>query len=222
MDKNNVELFKQAINEAISNKFDKISNACPEEIICSERHDIAMRAIIYGKADRQKTWTPRMKRIIAILVAAALLLTGCGIIFHNEIRDFVENVYELFVEISFSEKDSTGNEIEQIYEPTYIPEGYVLEEYVTLPVNIFYKYSNQNGDIIYIEQYVLDGTYFVVDSETGYSEINNIHTYDVYYRTAYDVDHYLWNNGSYAFMIKSTAKLSVDELILMIDGIVVK
>ena len=86
MDKTNLELFKQALTEAVSNKFDNIAANCTEEIACSEKHNLAMRAIVYGKTDTKRVWSPRMKRIIAILVAAALLLTSCGIIFRICIR----------------------------------------------------------------------------------------------------------------------------------------
>ena len=98
MDKSNLELFKQAINEAVSNKFDNMATSCTEEIVCSEKHNLAMRAIVYGKTDTKRVWSPRMKRIIAILVAAALLLTSCGIIFRNEIREMFK---ELFASITF-------------------------------------------------------------------------------------------------------------------------
>lgn len=222
MDKNNVELFKQAINEAISNRFDKTSNACTEEIVCSERHDIAMRAIIYGKTDRKKAWTPKMRRIIAILVAAVLLLTGCGIIFHNEIRDFVENVYEFFVVITHNDKHSSRDEIEEIYEPTYMPEGYSLEESIVLIGSVNYRFVNNDNNIILFEQHALDGTFLVIDSESGYSEIKDIENYNMYHRYTNRNHYYIWNDGKYGLRIRSTVELSVDELLSIIDGIVTK
>ena len=86
MDKSNLELFKQAVNEAVSNKFDSMADSCTEEIVCSEKHKLAIRTIIYGETKAKRVWSPKMKRIIAILVAAALLLTSCGILFGYEIR----------------------------------------------------------------------------------------------------------------------------------------
>ena len=108
MDKSNLELFKQALNEAVSNKFDKMADECTEEIVYSERHKLAMRTIVYGKADTKRVWSPKMRRIIAILIAVALLLTSCGIIFRNEIREFVE---EFFVKITYS-SDEDGKVID--------------------------------------------------------------------------------------------------------------
>ena len=107
MDKSNLELFKQALNEGVSNKFDKLANSCTDEIVYSERHKLAMRAILYGKTDTKRVWSPKMKRIVAILVAAALLLTSCGIIFRNEIREIFE---EFFVKLTYDgDNESTEN-----------------------------------------------------------------------------------------------------------------
>lgn len=92
MKKSNLELFKRALNEAISEKFDDMAAECTEKIVCSEKHKIAMRTIIYGKIER-RPWSLKKKMTVAILIAAALLLTGCGIIFRDEIRESFNNFY---------------------------------------------------------------------------------------------------------------------------------
>lgn len=221
MDKSNLELFKQALNEAISNKFDKMAAECTEEITCSERHKLAMRTIVYGKTDTRRVWSPKMKRIVAILVAAALLLTSCGIIFRNEIREIFEN---FFVKLSYSESDATGAEIEEIYELTYLPEGYYLEEENVSYTAAKYKYVNSDGDHIYFEQRILNGTDFIVDSESGYSriiEIEGLNVY-VYYRYTDKYHCYICNDIKHAIRIKSNAELSDQEITLILSGLQIK
>ena len=39
MDKSNLELFKQAISEGLSEKFDSVVDSCTEKIVCSEKHN---------------------------------------------------------------------------------------------------------------------------------------------------------------------------------------
>lgn len=125
MDKTNEELFKQAINEALTNKFQRMADACDEEIVCSRRHRKAMRAIVNGKTPRK----PLSTKMIAILVAAAiLLLAGCAIIYRDEIRGFIIDIKELFVNVDFSEGENNSQKIEEIYELSYVPEGYDLKE----------------------------------------------------------------------------------------------
>ena len=222
MDKSNLELFKQAINEGLSKKFDSVANCCTEEITYSDNHRLAIRTIVYGKTDTKRTWSPKMKRIIAILVATAILLTSCGVIFRNEIRDFVENVYEFFVSITYTDEGSKRNEITQIYELTYLPEGYHLEESNISPLSVRYELIDSNNNTILFEQHTLDGTYFVIDSENGYTKIEDIQNYEVYYRLTNKKHVYVWNDGKYSLFIESSMELSNKEMTLMIDGIVKK
>ena len=219
MNKKDLELFKQAIDEGFSNRFDKLAAACTEEIVCSEKHNLAMRAIIYGKADTKRTWSPRMKRIVAIFVAAALLLTSCGIIFRNEIREVFE---EFFVKLSFDSDDDYNKTLEEIYVFTYLPEGYVLEEEIKTPLYIKNKFSNSDGNIIYFEQHTITSANYIVDLENGYSRIEEIEKYEVYYRFTGKTHIFIWNNGKYSMSIKSSAQLSNEDIMLLFDGITIQ
>lgn len=215
MDKSNLELFKQAISDGLSKKFDSVVNSYTDEIVCSEQHNFAMRTMVYGKADAKRTWSPKMKRVVAILIAAALLLTSCAVIFRNEIREVFE---EFFVKLTYSDDVTIGNIIEQIYELTYLPEGYHLIEKQERPLRIQWKYTNENNEIIQFEQRVLDESEFNVDSESGYSEIKEIEEYDVYYRFTDKYYYYIWHNSKYSFKINSTTLLSNEKIVLMIAG----
>ena len=219
MDKTNLELFKQALNEAVSNKFDNMAASCTEEIICSEKHNLAMRTIIYGKTNFQRVWSPRMKRIIAILVAAALLLTSCCIIFRNEIREIFK---DLFASITFREDESKVDTIEDIYQLEYVPDGYFLEEENISPLSVVDKFVDINGNVIKFKQSILNNIDFVIDSESGYSQIVDVNKYDVYYRSTDTFHYYIWNDSEYALTLRSTAPLSNETIILIIEGITIK
>ena len=205
MDKSNLELFKQALNEAVSNKFDKMADECNEEIVYSKKHKLAMRAIIYGKTDTKRVWSPKMKRIIAILIAVALLLTSCGIIFRNEIREIFK---DLFVSLTYEGDDMSEDTIKEVYVLSYVPEGYTLEKETKTSMCIQYKYLSQNNDVILFEQRTKVGSDYYIDSESGYSKIEEIEEYEVYYRFTNKFYHYIWNNKKYTMTIKSSTKLS--------------
>lgn len=219
MDKKDLELFKQAIDEGFSNRFDKLAAACTEEIVCSEKHNLAMRAIIYGKADTKRTWSPRMKRIVAILVAAALLLTSCGIIFRNEIREVFE---ELFVKLSFDSDDDYNKIIEEIYVLTYLPEGYALEKENISNTVVTYIFVNSTNDRLFFEQRVINGSDFIIDNESGYSIIQEIEKYEVYQINNNIEYFYVWKKENYSIKIKSNIKISNEEILHIIEGITVK
>ena len=216
MDESNLELFKQAISEGLSEKLDSVVNSYTDEIVCSEKHRLAMRTIVYGKAETKGTWSPRMKHIIAIIVAAALLLTSCAVIFRNEICEIVG---EFFAKYVYS-GDETGMEtIEEVYELTYLPEGYTFENKIITPLCVQYILVDENDNAIIFEQRILDKSGFTVNSEKGYSKIEEIEKYSIFYRYTETFHSYIWNDGKYAFELSSTQRLSNEDIELIIQGI---
>ena len=219
MDKINLELFKQALNEAVSNKFDKMAGECTEEIVYSEKHKLAMRTIVYGKTDNKRVLSPKMRRIIAILIAVALLLTSCGIIFRNEIREIFK---EFFVSLTYETDDMSEDMIEDVYTLSYVPEGYALEKERLTSIYVRYEFENANKDTLCFEQRTKVGSDYYIDSESGYSKIEEIEEYAVYYRFTNKSHLYVWNNEKYLINIKSSAQLSNEEIVLLLDGIIIK
>ena len=218
MDKSNLELFKQAISEGLSDRFDSVVDNCTEEIVCSKKHKLAMRTIVYGKVGTGRTMSPKMRKIIAILVAAALLLTSCAVIFRNEIREIFE---DFFVKISCSNSED-GQVVEEVYQLGCLPAGYSLNVENVRPARVQYKFTNANGDYIWFEQRVLDGSDFYIDSESGYTQISNIKDYEVYYRYIDERHVYIWNDGKYSMFIRSNLELSTSEIVLILEGLILK
>ena len=220
MHKNDLALFKQAINEGIDNKLNSIVSSYTEEIECSERHKLAMRTIVYGKVDEApKRKKLPMKRIIAIIVAAALLLTSCGIIFRNQIREIFEDV---FVRVNYGDEDVESRVIDETYVLTYVPEGYSLEREIINPTFVQYEYVNEENESIVFSQMPSNSSKYVIDSETGYSEMLRISERDVYYRLAHEEHIYIWSDEKYSLKMKTTVKMSEDEIALIINGISIK
>lgn len=220
MEKSNLELFKQALNEAQDNKIRREVESCTEEIVTSERHKVAMQAILDGTYDKSAKWKLTRAKVVAILVAAALLLASCAIIYRNEIRDIVEEVFEDFSKATYSdEEDADGIAIEEVYELTYVPEGYVLEESIITPLKVKYVFVNAENDTILFEQRVLDGSNFLFDIENGYNLLLNNNRFNVYYKITKEYHYYLWNDGCYSIKIRSTTHLTHEELKSIIAGI---
>ncbi len=225
MEKSNLELFKQALNEAWDEKIREEVEACTEEIHTSERHKAAMAAILdgnYGNEEKRSAWKLTRAKIAAILVAAALLLASCAVIYRNEIRDFVEEIFEDFSKVTYSENDAAdGKTIEEVYELTYVPEGYVLEKSTVNPTLIKYKYINGNDTLVF-EQRALDYTSFAFDIENGYNLLLSYDNVDIYCKTTSEYNYYLWNTGIYSVKIRSSSQIQNEELRLILDGIKVK
>ena len=219
MDKTtNQELFKQALVEGVNRRLDREIAAYDEDITYSRRHIQNMTRIVNGKTPR-KPFSPKM---IAILVAAAILLASCAIIYRNEIREFFTDLSEYFVKIKFEDGENFSQNIEDIYELTYVPDGYTLEKQKTTKSRVEYVFTNENDEYIKFIQRPIDASSFSVDIEHGDFDVINIGEYEIYYRQTDGINYYLWNDGKYAIKLVSTEKLSDDILILMINSIVYK
>lgn len=219
MDKTDRELFGQALAEALAERFEEELAACEESAVCSEDHYRKMQEIICPSARVPKRKFSR-KSLLAIIIAAALLLTGCAAyICRNEIRDFVEEVYEKFVRLTYCESyKKSSAEIDEIYKLTYVPEGYELVEEDLQPISNYYKYTNSNGEFILFKQVVLDTTEVGLDVEEGYTGLYEFNGLKIYCRTLDTSFHYVWNDGKYSFKLVSSINFDKTELKKIILG----
>ena len=221
MEKTNEELFKQALIEGFNNRIQREIDACKDEVVCSRRHKRIMKSIIKGRITTTGRNIPK-KKVIAILVAAALILVSCAIVYRDEIRDIITEVRDYFIEINFSDNQNPSKYIEEIYELTYIPEGYEIDKEIVTRISVQYKYKHTNGAYLYFAQKILDDSSFEIDNEHGSEKIISIESYKIYYHKANDLHCYLWNNGKYALFLNSSEKLSDETLSLIIKSITIK
>lgn len=217
MQNNNFELFKMAITEGLSNRIDKTVEDFSGEITVSRKHALAMRTIVYGKAEGGKGLSTRAKILIAILVAAALLLTSCGIIFHNELEMFFK---ELYVAVMPSSNDANDQVIEEVYSLSYVPEGYTLEETNVSRINVEYTYYNSDGEILTFYQNPYYGTIYTYDTENSETEIVYINSIKVYHTRTSIRQFYLWDDGKYVYEIGTSEIFSIQEIENIIKGLV--
>lgn len=222
MAKSNLELFKQALNEAWDNKIRREVESCTEEIVTSDRHKVTMQAILDGTYDKSAKWKLTRAKVVAILVAAALLLASCAVIYRNEIRDLVEEIFEDFIKTTYSDEDTDGETIEEVYELSYILEGYMLEESIITPLRVRYVFVNAQNDTIVFEQRVLDNSKFLFDIKNGYNLLLNNNGMDVYYKNTPEYHFYLWNDGKCSLLITSNNKLSNEEIQTVINNLTIK
>ena len=219
MNENNIALFKLALTEGLSNRIDRQISECTEDVVTSPAHDRAMNKIITA-SERRSSSSARLKRVIAILVAAALLLTGCAVIYREQIKDFIEEIYESFLALNYEDNVGTDEEIKDVYKPTYLPDGYSLEKGKIHSTKIKYTYKNFAGNKISYEQRVLDAVVFYADVESGYREVlDGIAGYDIYCKETNEHIYYIWNDGKYMFKLTVDSAISIEELELIIAGI---
>ena len=219
MTKSDLELFKEALTEGLSIRFQNEVDNFEGELVISERHERAMRTIFAGVQVRPFVWPSARAKIAAAAVAATMLLASCAAAYRDEIRDFIETIYEDYMSVGFENSNEAPQHIEEYYELTYIPEGYYIKDRIQMDLLNIYILENDHGDKIIFEQAVLNDK-TELDSEQGDQYMLYIDGKEIYCR-AYDTGcSYIWNDGKYSMSVYSVDQI-IDEETLgkIIEGI---
>lgn len=219
--KNDARLFGEAIFEGLSIKFEQELANSTESALCSETHEASILEIIAtAKAIEQRI---SKKRLIAILVAAALLLfVGCtAFVYRNQIGSFVEHIYEEYVNVELPDGgEDPITEIEHAYTLSYVPEGYVLTDEIADEFFVFYTYSNSLEEIITYQQYPLGSSVSIgIDNDMDDVVVVAHNELEIYIRTTETTKHCVWSDGKYTIQLVFPVYMSENEIFKIIDGI---
>ena len=221
----NMKLFQQALWEATGNVYDRELAECTEDAQCSRRHYAKMRRILGVAVLPATTRTIRIKRrVIAALVAAVLLLTGCTVYaYREEIREFIETVFEDYVRVTYhdGEEDPVEATISEYYTLGYVPEGYELTKTLEQPLQAKYRWANSKGDYIILEQCHVDSGLFGLDNGVEDWSIVQIGNHNIHHRVS-DAYYYLWNDGVYAYRLTASELWEEQTLRDMIENLRIK
>lgn len=172
--------------------------------------------------DIKAHFRPSPKQIVAILIAAAiLLLTSCGIIYRDTIREFIINFYNNNINVSFS-KESEKNKEFNVFEASYIPDGYELIEKIQTTTFVYKKWESFDEKYFSIRQNPVENVVFDLDNnfiETNQLIIKDKKILFYKYKTTFC---YIWNDRKYAFALDADIGFSNEEAERIISEIIVE
>ena len=218
------QLFKSAILEALSQKYEQELAECREDAKCSKEHYLRISEITGIPLARVMGKRRSLRRtFVAVLIAAALLLAGCtAYVYRNTIKDFIEEFYDNYIKVSYTEEQPKNEScIKDTYSLSYVPEGYHLVREVKNEVCVQYAWESKNGDTLIFEQSLINESDFFLDSDAEDMQCIEYNGVFVYLRMFDDLWLYLWNDGIYGMSIASEQKLSDEVLEKIINGVVI-
>ena len=218
----NLNLFKKALSEGLSNKIDLVTDGYTAEVKCTKKHTIAMRTILRGKMPGEHIHTPRLKWVIAIVLSAALILTGCVIKFREKIAGFFTEIFGSTIKMTYADTKNAKTTIEEEYEFTYAPEGYVLTKstkFLSFREQIF---ENNEGLLLICRQLCPGSSAMGVYNDGKQEVVLNIGDYEIYCKNYPDSSVYVWHNAGYVFMMSSDRELTNEEVTAIVTGAVKK
>ncbi len=217
-------MFKQAVSEGLLLRIDQ-DTACGENIICSDGYYRKLSETFGFEVTRPNMKRKALRRtVVAILIAAAILLAGCvAVVYREQIGNFFVNTYDTYIKGYFvSNDEEKGDNIEEYYTLTYVPEGYEAFENNESSIWNQNKWKNAYGDIIVFEQDVLSTMQFTLDSESGSYSAVECEDIILYCQTIDKYNYYVWCDEKYSYLLKISVEIEKDELYLILDGIAKK
>ena len=211
-------LFGKALAEVISKTLDEELRECKETAACSRAHSRYVKYTVkYGEAPKVRKIS---KRTLALIIAAALLLTGCAALVRDQIAGFfmtileTRNVIESPVEISEYPKT-----IEEKRIPQVLPEGYELGEEVFTGRTLDMTWKNETGEFLVFSQMVHEAFHTGVDNEHGEWTEKEICGVRVLFYDHLDGEiQFLWMD-EYVYHIYSSQRLSQQEIANIIQNV---
>ena len=167
----------------------------------------------------------RAKKTVIILIAAALILTGCTAIkpVRTVIADFIVTIYK---EGSFVDKSTDKNgkkRITEFYTPAFIPEGYEFVEEIKnklkedYTVNRYLKYKNGDEELIFCQLTVQ--TSLTLDTENAVIKTFTVNGIEC--MSSENTDNYIvvWEQYGYRFMMTMPAEITEETAKRIIESV---
>ena len=204
-----------------------MSRIPPEEELChvfSRRFCRKMKAMIKyeRRTPRERAVYRGLKVAFATLAVILLVVFGSAMSVQAYRYRFVEFIVEVFEELtsySVQEKAPTG-ETADLVEPSYVPDGYEVNDRIKDNRGSFVVYENGNGDNIYYRQESSSLVAYVFDTETSVAEEVYMGQQKVGIIEENDMRVVYWRDDIYTYSIAGSKQILQKELLKMARSII--
>lgn len=221
-----LKLFRQAFVEAMKENTRMILAEYPEKPVYSKKHKRAMKRILskQGKPTIKKSGriSPKKRLIAALVVAILLLLGGLTVYAKREaVVEFMEQIHEIFTRVFYHKEQENGADfpdtIEEERIPTYVPNGFVLQDYQSSLSNVYVVWKNEDESITFNQDII--GTVYNLDNEHSGFTTMSIGDYIVYAKQNESLNTYIWNDGIYSYSLDCPATMVLEDVSYMIQSV---
>jgi len=195
----------RAIGEAMDRKVKRIPIV---EYVFSPTFERKMNRLIRIQSKPYYRFVDTSPKKAVLALAAALVLMIAMVFSVSALREpvvrFIVEVYEKFSSVFFhsgEEELAPPLTLEAIYEPAWIPEGYVLDDEDAVATDIFrISYFSKGDDIIVFQQHIIS---FGVNLDTEGAEIHPavVHGNNAILYHNKDIWTLVWNDDQYGYSL---------------------
>ena len=221
---NDKELFRRLLIQARLEKSQELIDRHPEKIEFPPKHLKKMAKII-SSSDRVRITrglSNTQRRIIAVLVAAAMFIFGGLAVYANReaIVEFVKTVFNGYSTVEYETDSDVPETIETEYTMEYVPEGFEKTDELCNDAGVWIQWINTDNALISFDQMLINQSNMHLDNDHSVDDNITIEE-TIIYRTVSGngFNAYSWSNGEYVFVISCTAYISEEEIIKMFESV---
>jgi len=211
-----------AIGEAMDRRVERIPVA---EHTFSPAFERKMNRVIRAQSKPYFRFvnTNAKKAVLALATALLILLTMVFSVaaLREPVVRFIVEVYEKFSNVFFHQQEDAyfPDELEVYYIPTWLPDGYQIDDTKTIDIAILYKqmfFDNADHDIE-LKQYTITDTVLRIDTESVQTKPVTVNGNAGLFYSTKGIQTLLWNNGQYGFLV--SGPVAEAELLRMAESL---
>lgn len=223
----NLSILKKALEEVAESSTDKFpTKEEAASVTFSENFEHRMKKLIRRHNNGFCFSLKKVAKVAACFVVVGIALTVITSSVKaspDAVPEFRVKTYEKYSKITYKEKDITkAFTIEEVYAPSYIPEGYSIKKEEASNSSHRVKYRKSKHELIYFEQILLFNELYNIDTEDAYTEYIEISGYKAFYVQEDDRHIVYWNDKKYGYLLTICGGLSRDELIKIAESLKIK
>ena len=225
----NNEIFESMLKHAIKEVSTEADNNLPSDeeydsnYTPSPEFERKMQKLIKKDANHQRNKRVRNVMIkIAAGIGITLIISSATIMsvkaWRVKVIDYFSYKGEISTDIQIIDKNEEveDNIDETVLLPSYIPEGYKLEQTHYLENLMITKFLNKNDSMIEIKQYTDKNSIEMDSEETEYINIDILGADGFYFETkGYTTLFFIYDEFGFSFF----GEVSIDELVKMADSL---
>lgn len=194
----------------------EIDSQPDEQYEPSEKINTTIEKIIFDmqEKDKKKAYRHKVSIVAATMTVILILCLGCA----PAVRKTIINVYDKFIELIAGNNAKT--EITELYEPTWLPDGYELESVQSnMPTRKTIIWKNNECDIVFEQS---TSSFSSLDNENSQYNTYQINDLDIHYSFKYNTYNMVWYYNDYLFNLSCSDSIKFDDIIRIIDSIEMK
>ncbi len=217
------ELLVRAFLEISERRKTELEERVPQTPQVSEKFKKKMTKLI---EDQQKPlWkyvnTALKKTAVAMLAVVILFTASLSISAIREpIFRYAKEVYEIFVELTSPEEANADvpAKIQEIYMPSYVPQGYTQTRYKVSANDVLTEWSNGENTVQLVQD-VRKNSVITLDTENSDYTVYEYAGFEIHRRSRYGVYTFCWGNDRYEFYLSCPEELGIEGAEKMIESI---